>query len=63
MNRPAPVSASEPQIFAVTMAYDAFRICIGAPTKNHPAQDVLRWMSLMLKPGVRKEGQGEVHGT
>lgn len=37
--------------FAIIMAYDAFRICIGGKPKNAP-KDVLRWMRLMLKPAL-----------
>lgn len=40
---------SEAKDFAIVMAFDAFRICLGLPTKSKPA-DVLRWMRLMLKP-------------
>lgn len=39
---------TEAKEFAVLMAFDAFRICLGLPTKNKPA-DVLRWMRLMLR--------------
>jgi hypothetical protein len=63
MTRATVVGASQSQIFAVTMAYDAFRICVGLPTKNHPPQDVVRWMSLMLKLEGPKTGQGETHGS
>lgn len=41
--------ADDPFAFAVTMAWDAFRICIGQPTKTHRPEEVLRWMLTMLR--------------
>lgn len=35
--------------FAVVMAFEAFRTCIGQPTKKHPPVEVLRWMRTMLR--------------
>lgn len=63
MTRVSAVAARCPRVFSVTMAYDAFRICIGMPTKNHPPKDVMRWMSLMLKSDGSKTEPGEPHGT
>jgi hypothetical protein len=40
---------SEAREFSIIMAYEAFRICIGLPTRTHPPRDVLRWMRLMLR--------------
>jgi len=34
----------------VCMATDAFRICIGLPTKNYTAAEVVRYISRMVKP-------------
>lgn len=34
--------------FSIVMAYEAFRICIGLPTRKHPATEVLLWMCCML---------------
>jgi len=34
--------------FAVIMAYEAFRICLGLPTRTHSPRDVMRWMQLMM---------------
>lgn len=39
------------QEFAVVMAFEAFRICIGQPTKKHSPREVMRWMNCMLKTG------------
>jgi hypothetical protein len=37
----------EPRVFAVTMAMDAFRLCIGMKPRNHNVEDVIRWIRLM----------------
>lgn len=51
-------SVTEARDFAIIMAYDAFRICIGRPPKNKPA-DVLRWMRLMLRASEPTEGESK----
>lgn len=38
-----------PQEFAVVMAFEAFRICIGQRTKKYPPAEVMRWMRTMLR--------------
>lgn len=38
---------------AITMAYDAFRLCIGSEPKYHTMMDVVRWMGLVWKVDVR----------
>lgn len=35
--------------FCIVMAYEAFRICIGLPTRKYPPAEVLRWMRCMLE--------------
>lgn len=35
--------------FAVAMGFEAFRVCVGQPTKNYPPDEVFRWMQTMLK--------------
>lgn len=45
--------AVDPREFAVVMAWEAFRICIGHRTKKHPPEEVVRWMQTMLKQGGR----------
>jgi len=40
---------SEARDFSIVMAYEAFRICIGLPTRKYAPADVLRWMRLMLR--------------
>lgn len=32
--------------FMITMAMDAFRLCIGNKPRNHSLEDVIRWMRL-----------------
>jgi hypothetical protein len=40
---------SEARDFSIVMAYEAFRICLGLPTRKHKPSDVLRWMRLILR--------------
>lgn len=35
--------------FAVTIGMDSMRICIGMKPINHTAEDVLRWINIMLR--------------
>jgi hypothetical protein len=37
------------QEFMISLAMDAFRICIGLPTRTHPAERVLAWMRAALE--------------
>jgi hypothetical protein len=41
---------NEARDFSIVMAYEAFRICLGLPTRKHSPADVLRWMRLVLRP-------------
>ena len=34
---------------AVVMAYEAFRICLGLPTKHYPISEVIRWMQTVTQ--------------
>ncbi len=34
---------------AVVMAYEAFRICLGLPTKHYPVSEVIRWMQTVTQ--------------
>jgi hypothetical protein len=40
--------ANEATEFSITMAFEAFRICIGRPTVRHKPAEVFRWMRCML---------------
>lgn len=46
-------SMTEAKDFAIVMAYEAFRICLGLPTRKHSPADVMRWMRLVLRPTDR----------
>lgn len=35
--------------FVITIAMDAFRLCIGAKPRNHDIEDVIRWMRLISR--------------
>jgi hypothetical protein len=35
--------------YMISLAMDAFRICIGLPTRTHPAERVLAWMRAVLE--------------
>lgn len=37
----------KPRDFAIVMAYEAFRICLGLKTRT-PASEVIRWMQTIL---------------
>lgn len=39
-------TTNDPHVFAVCMAWDAFRLCIGMKPKNFTADEVVRWISL-----------------
>lgn len=43
-----PAGCSSPKDFAIVMAVDAFRICLGGKPKNKP-EHVLLWMKTMLE--------------
>lgn len=38
---------SEAKIFSITMAYAAFRYCLGGNDKTHTIKDVIRWLELL----------------
>lgn len=38
-----------PKGVSVCMAYDAFRICLGGQPKNFSREQVLLWLTLMVK--------------
>lgn len=42
-----PNLPSRDRQFAVTVAMDAFRLCIGLPPRNHQQREVVRWMEAM----------------
>jgi len=37
------------QAYMISLAMDAFRICIGMKPKTHPAERVLAWMRVVLE--------------
>lgn len=63
--RPSPKDYSggremnDERVFAITMAYDAFRLCLGVNPKNHSHIDVIEWIVKMnevtkKRPNVEK---------
>lgn len=40
---------TDPNVFAVTMGFDAFRIAIGRKPKNHSLEDIVRWLTIMAR--------------
>lgn len=41
------LTTNDPRQFSVCMGMDAFRLCIGLPTRNFTAAEVIRWLRLM----------------
>ncbi len=42
----------QPQAFAVCMAFDAFRIAIGAKPRTFAIHEVLRWLEARIETGL-----------
>lgn len=41
---------SDPKQVAICMAFDAFRICMGAEPRNFTRRQVAEWFRIMLRP-------------
>jgi len=44
--------------YMISLAMDAFRICIGMKPKTHPAERVLAWVHTVLDDEEYKHGHG-----